>query len=172
MRVLKCASGERLRRLMCNPGQQRRSPHLMLHQTLSKGSCRDGSGLLLLVSLYLSLDDWWKRNRSSGPSKTPPPPCSPTLRSSPWRGTRPVASLRQRAGLLAFGLGAPARILPEPLCSKSQFNRRVPALERAPDALLAARSLQSAAPSPGNSSPIPGRSMASWRPPWCRRWCG
>src|ERR671924_279765 len=32
---------------MCNSDQRRRSPDRMLHQTLSKGWCRDGSGLLL-----------------------------------------------------------------------------------------------------------------------------
>ena len=32
---------------MCNSGQRRRSPDFMLHQTLSKGWCRHGSGLLL-----------------------------------------------------------------------------------------------------------------------------
>jgi hypothetical protein len=36
-----------LRRLMCNSSQRRRSPDRMLHQTLSKGWCRHGSGLLL-----------------------------------------------------------------------------------------------------------------------------
>ncbi|MDP9477663.1 MAG: hypothetical protein M3R38_18595, partial [Actinomycetota bacterium] len=36
----------RLRRLMRNSGQRRRSPDRMLHQTLSKGWCRGGSGLL------------------------------------------------------------------------------------------------------------------------------
>src|SRR5215216_3726129 len=36
-----------LRRVMCNSGQRRRSPDRMLHQTLSKGWCSDGSGLLL-----------------------------------------------------------------------------------------------------------------------------
>src|SRR5215210_681101 len=36
-----------LRRVMCNSGQQRRSPDRMLHQTVSKGWCSDGSGLLL-----------------------------------------------------------------------------------------------------------------------------
>jgi hypothetical protein len=38
---------EALRRLMCNSDQRRRSPDRMLHQTLSKGWCRHGSGLLL-----------------------------------------------------------------------------------------------------------------------------
>jgi hypothetical protein len=36
-----------LRRLMCNSDQRRRSPDRMLHQTLSKGWCGHGSGLLL-----------------------------------------------------------------------------------------------------------------------------
>src|SRR5215208_3636330 len=40
-------SARLLRRLMCNSSQRRRSPDRMMHQTLSKGWCRHGSGLLL-----------------------------------------------------------------------------------------------------------------------------
>jgi Transposase DDE domain len=39
-----------------------------------------------------------------------------------------MASLQKRARLLAFRLFAPYWILPEALCSQSQFNRRVRAL--------------------------------------------
>jgi hypothetical protein len=42
---------------------------------------------------------------------------------------RAVAPLPQRARLLALRLGTPAFLLPEPLCTQSQFNRRVRALE-------------------------------------------
>jgi hypothetical protein len=40
-----------------------------------------------------------------------------------------VAALPQREGLLALCFFAPAFLLPEPLCSQDQFNRRVRALE-------------------------------------------
>src|SRR5688572_1710759 len=103
-----------LRRLMCNSGQQRRSPDRMLHQTLSKGWCRHGSGLLLglivrargrLVearSRFAAAEDWsaCPAQRLGGPHPGHP---------------RPVAALPQREGLLALRLGASALLLPYPL---------------------------------------------------------
>jgi len=50
----------------------------MLHQTRSKGWCRDGSELLL-DPLYALVDDWWKLNRSLEPPKT----ARPALLSDP-----------------------------------------------------------------------------------------
>ncbi len=88
----------------------------MLHQTLSKGWCRDGSGLLLglivrprgrLVEarpLFGAIE-----NRSTGSAQ----------RSGGHHPShpRPVASLSQRARLLALRVGAPAPLLPEVVLS-------------------------------------------------------
>src|SRR5215207_1282005 len=107
------AGGELLRRVMCNSDQLRRSPDRMLmHQTLSKGWCRNGSGLLLglivrprgrLVEearpLFGAIE-----NRSTGSAQ----------RSGGHHPShpRPVASLSQRARLLALRSLAPALLLP------------------------------------------------------------
>ena len=67
------------------------------------------------------------------PLLDPPPPRSPGPARRPGgphaRHTRPMAPLPQRARLLALRLDAPALLLPEPLCTQGQFNRRVRALE-------------------------------------------
>ena len=72
-----------------------------------------------LVSLYVLIDDWWKLDRSSKPPKTG----RPALLSDPEvldpGHPRPVASLPQRAGLLAFRLLSPALLLPYPLLPES-----------------------------------------------------
>jgi len=86
----------------------------MLHQTLSKGWCRDGSGLLLglIVRPRGQLVDARARfavaqKRSSCPAQRS---------GSPHPGhPRPVAPLQKREGLLALRLGASAKLLPEPL---------------------------------------------------------
>ena len=71
-------------------------------------------------------------------ARTPLVPCSAKPRSSgsPLRqrgldagGSRSVSSVTQRARLLALRLGAPARVYFPTLCSQSQFNRRIRALE-------------------------------------------
>jgi hypothetical protein len=89
----------------------------MLHQTLSKGWCRHGSGLLLgfIVRPNRGLVEAQPRlrateNRSACPAK----------RSGGHHSGHPrsVAPLEQREGLLALGLGAPALLLPYPLFSK------------------------------------------------------
>src|SRR5215203_2654736 len=86
----------------------------MLHQTLSKGWCRFGSGLLLglIVRPRGRLVEAQPRfaaaeNRSSCPAQRSggPHPGHP----------RPVASLLQRARLLALRFFASAPLLPEPL---------------------------------------------------------
>jgi hypothetical protein len=90
----------------------------MLHQTLSKGWCRHGSGLLLglivravrrLVEARPLLEA--AEDRSACPAQRlggldPAHPC-------------PVASLPQRAGLLAFRLFSAALLLPYPLLTES-----------------------------------------------------
>src|SRR5215204_2015028 len=86
----------------------------MLHQTLSKGWCRHGSGLLLGLIVrphrrvveaqpFLGATE----NRSACPAHR--------LRGFDPGHTRSVASLPQRARLLAFRLLSPALLLPEPL---------------------------------------------------------
>src|SRR5688572_12663792 len=99
---------------MCNSSRRRRSPDLMLYQTLSKGWCRDGSGLLLglIVRARGRLVETPSRfaaaeNRSACPAHR--------LGGLDSGHPRPVASLPQREGLLALRLGAPALLLPEPL---------------------------------------------------------
>jgi hypothetical protein len=86
----------------------------MLHQTLSKGWCRHGSGLLLglivrprgrLVEAGVLLGA--SENRSARPAQR--------LGGHDTCDPRAVAPLPQREGLLAFRLGAPALLLPEPL---------------------------------------------------------
>jgi hypothetical protein len=61
--------------------------------------------------LYVLVDDWRKPYRSS---------------ERPKIG---LAALQKRARLLAFRFLSPALLLPKALCSQSQFNRRVRALE-------------------------------------------
>jgi hypothetical protein len=60
-----------LRRLMRNCGRQRRSRNLMLlvANLPSKVVPHRGSRLLLLVSLYVSVDHWWKAAHPSNPPK-------------------------------------------------------------------------------------------------------
>src|SRR5215207_3795189 len=103
---------------MCNSDQRRRSPDCMLHQTLSKGWCRHGSGLLLglivrarrrLVEARPLLEA--AEDRSACPAHR--------LGGLDPGHPRPVASLPQRAGLLAFRLLSPALLLPYPLLPES-----------------------------------------------------
>jgi hypothetical protein len=101
----------------------------MLHQTLSKGWCRHGSGLLLglIVRAPRRLVDAQPRfavaqNRSSCPAQRS---------GSPHPGhPRPVvAPLPQRERLLALRLGASASLLPCPLFAEPVQGRRIQALE-------------------------------------------
>jgi hypothetical protein len=90
----------------------------MLHQTLSKGRCRDGSGLLpglivrprgRLVEAQPLLGATENRSPSSAHRLGGPHPGHP----------RPVVdSLSQRERLLALRMGAPALLLPESLFPK------------------------------------------------------
>src|SRR5215213_9640893 len=109
----------------------------MLHQTLSKGWCRDGSGLLLglIVRARRRLVEARPRfgateNRSTGSAQ----------RSGGHHPghPRPVAPLQKRARLLALRPGAPRPYFPR-LCSQSQLNRRLRAL--APELRLLQRAL-------------------------------
>jgi hypothetical protein len=86
----------------------------MLHQTLSKGWCRHGSGLLLglivrprgrLVEVGVLLGA--SENRSARPAQR--------LGGHDACDPRAVAPLPQREGLLALRFFSPAPLLPEPL---------------------------------------------------------
>jgi hypothetical protein len=100
----------------------------MLHQTLSKGWCGHGSGLLLglIVRARGRLVETRARfaaaeDRSSCPAQRPGGnhPGHP----------RPVAPLPQREGLLAFRLLSSALLLPFPLFAEPTQGRRIRALE-------------------------------------------
>src|SRR5829696_484082 len=113
----------------------------MLHQTLSKGWCRHGSGLLLglIVRPHRRLVEAQPllgatENRSTCPAHR--------LRGFDPGNPRPVASLPQRARLLAFRLGAPALLLPEPLLPEPvQPARTGPCARAARSATCLAREL-------------------------------
>src|SRR5687768_8552883 len=97
---------------MCNSSQRRRSPDRMLHQTLSKGWCRHGSGLLLGLIVRARGRLVEARSRLAAAEKRSP--CPAQRSGGPHPGhPRPVAALPQREGLLALRLGAPAPLLPQ-----------------------------------------------------------
>src|SRR5215210_5890866 len=131
---------------MCNSGQRRRSPDRMLHQTLSKGWCGHGSGLLLglIVRARGRLVEARSRFAAAEENRSP---CPAQRSGGPHLGhPRPVASVSQREGLLAFRLLSPALLLPESVL-QSQFNRRVRALEPEMRALQLAFARELACPS-------------------------
>src|SRR5215204_1733086 len=104
-----------LRRLMRNSVQRRRSPDRMLHQTLSKGWCRHGSGLLLglIVRLRRRLVEARALLEAATPTRSA---CiAHRLGGFDPGHPRPVAPLQKREGLLALRLLSPALLLPEPL---------------------------------------------------------
>ena len=87
----------------------------MLHQTLSKGWCRDGSGLLLGLIVRARGRLVEARARSSQPPKTGRPALLTDSEVIDPGHPRPVAPLPQREGLLALRFLSPALLLPEPL---------------------------------------------------------
>src|SRR5215208_7344870 len=102
-----------LRRLMRNCGRRGRSRTLMLAPNiLPKAVPHSGSRLLL--GFIVPPD---RRLLEGQPplGHTPPRPSRPPFRErGPYPGhPRSVASLAQREGLLALGMGAPAPLLPE-----------------------------------------------------------
>src|SRR5215211_3483868 len=103
-----------LRRLMCNSGQRRRSPDRMLHQTLSKGWCGHGSGLLLGLIVRARGGLVEARSRFAATENRSSCPAQRSGGHHPGHSC-PVASVSQREGLLALRLGASAPLLPEPL---------------------------------------------------------
>ena len=100
----------------------------MLHQTLSKGWCGHGSGLLLWSHCMC----WWTTGGRPNTLRSRPGSavrrCLLTRYYHPGH-PRPVASLQKRA---TSGVSPPfphLRSYFPTLCSQSQFNRRVRALE-------------------------------------------
>jgi hypothetical protein len=120
---------ELLRRVMCNSGQRRRSPDRMLmHQTLSKGWCRIVDLDSFLVSLYVLVEDWWKLDHASQPPKTG----RPALLSDPEVLTLAILAqwprFRSERDFWRFAWAHLRSYFPN-LCSQSQLNRRIRALE-------------------------------------------
>jgi hypothetical protein len=117
-----------LRRVMCNSGQRKRSPDRILHQTLSKGWCRIVDLDSFLVSLYVLVEDWWKLNHTSEQPKTG----RPALLSDPEVLTLAILAqwprLRSERDFWRFAWAHLRSYFPN-LCSQSQFNRRIRALE-------------------------------------------
>ena len=110
----------------------------MLHQTLSKGWCRDGSGLLLGLIVRA-------RGRvveapsllAAGETRSS---CLAQRSGGHHPGhPRPVAPLQKRGGPLAFRFFAPAPLLPEPVLPEPTQGRRIRALE--PELRLLQRAL-------------------------------
>src|SRR5215208_6927315 len=99
---------------MCNSSQRRRSPDRMLHQTLSKGWCGHGSGLLLGLIVRARGGLVEARSRFAAAENRSPCPAQRSGGHHPGHSC-PVASVSQREGLLALRLGASAPLLPEPL---------------------------------------------------------
>ena len=116
-----------------------------------------------LVSLYVLVDDWWKLECSSEPPKTG----RPALLSNSEVMTLAILAqwprFRSERDFWRFACSHLRSYFPN-LCSQSQFNRRVRALES-----------PRCAPCSGLSpedSPGLRPSTAFWIPPSCRRWCG
>ena len=122
--------GELLRRLMRNCERRGRSREFTLvPNLLPKAVPHDGSRLLLGLIV---------RARGRLVEGFPPPECASQARSSrsafrkrgPYPGhPRPVASLPQRARLLALRFFAPAPLLPEVVLPEPAQGRRIRALE-------------------------------------------
>jgi hypothetical protein len=114
-----------------------------------------------LVSLYVLVEDWWKLDHASQPPKTG----RPALLSDPEVITLAILAqwprFRSERDFWRFARSHLRSYFPT-LCSQSQFNRRVRALE--PE-MLALCSL----PSPENS-PSLRLSSASWTRRSSRRW--
>ena len=115
-----------------------------------------------LVSLYVLVDDWWKLECSSEPPKTGRPALltdSEVLTLSilaQWPRSRSERDFWRFAW-------AHLRSNSPNLCSQSQFNRRVRALE------IEMRACSGLSP---EASPGLRPCTAFWIPPSCRRWCG
>ncbi len=116
-----------------------------------------------LISLYVSVDDWWREHHLSSARK----PGRPAVLADSEIITLAILAqwprFRSERDFWRFARAHLRGYFPN-LCSQSRFNRRVRALE--PEM----RSLQRAFAR--EVAPSLRRSTASWTPPWCRRWCG
>ena len=100
----------------------------MLHQTLSKGWWRHGSGLLL--SLIVRARRRLVEARARFGAAETRSACLAQRSGSPHPGhPRPVASLQKREGLLEIRFFAPAPLLPEVVLPEPAQGRRIRALE-------------------------------------------
>src|SRR5215218_11399589 len=113
---------------MRNSVQRRRSPDRMLHQTLSKGWCRHGSGLLLglIVRLRRRLVEARALLEAATPTRSA---CiAHRLGGFDPGHSRPVARFRSERDFWRFASSHLRSYFPS-LCSQSQLNRRIRALE-------------------------------------------
>src|SRR5215203_5900222 len=87
---------------------------MLVHQTLSKGWCRHGSGLLLGLIVRPRGRLGEARSRLAATEARSARPAQRSGGHYPGH-PRPVAPLQKREGLLALRLLSPALLLPEPL---------------------------------------------------------
>jgi hypothetical protein len=101
---------------------------MLMHQTLSKGWCRIVDLDSFLVSLYVLVEDWWKLDHASQPPKTG----RPALLSDPEVLTLAILAqwprFRSERDFWRFAWAHLRSYFPN-LCSQSQLNRRIRALE-------------------------------------------
>jgi Transposase DDE domain len=119
---------------------------MLMHQTLSKGWCPIMDLDSFLVSLYVLVDDWWKLNRSSRPSKT----SRPALLTDSEVLTLAILAqwprFRSERDFWRFAWAHLRSYFPT-LCCQSQFNRLIRALEPELRALQRAFARELAEPS-------------------------
>jgi hypothetical protein len=100
----------------------------MLHQTLSKGWCRHGSGPLLGLIVRPRVGLVEARARFAAAQNRSARAAQRSGGHHPGH-PRPVAPLPQREGFLALLLGAPAPLLPYVVLPGPAQDRRIRALE-------------------------------------------
>jgi hypothetical protein len=115
-----------------------------------------------LVSLYVLVDDWWQADHG----QTPRGPGRPALLADSEVLTLAILAqwprFRSERNFWRFAQAHHGCYFPK-LCTQSQFNRRVRALEPKLQALQRTLAEEIAEPRP---------STTSWTPPSSRRWCG
>src|SRR5215211_3276523 len=112
---------------MCNSGQRRRSQTVCC----TKLSPKDGAAMDLdsfLVSLYVHIDDWWKLNRSLEPPKTGRPALLTDSEVLTLAILAQWPRFRSERDFWRFAWAHLRSYFPN-LCSQSQLNRRIRALE-------------------------------------------
>src|SRR5215203_3207919 len=130
---------------MCNSGQRRRSQTVCC----TKLSPKDGAAMDLdsfLVSLYVLVDDWWKLECSLEPPKTGRPALLTDSEVLTLAILAQWPRFRSERDFWRFARAHLGGYFPN-LCSQSQFNRRVRALEPELRALQRAFARELAEPS-------------------------